>query len=111
MFTHRIDDSHECLISELTDETLKVIIEDKTSRLSEYMKFALGTYQDTIETITSWMDMESLKRKAKAEIQKWMQELSQYILEAQIRWIDSSEKLQALFARKSKTTNISYLLK
>jgi hypothetical protein len=57
------------------------------------------------------MDMESLKKKARNEIQKWMQELSQYVIESQIRWIDCSKMLQDLFWRTQKTVNISYLLK
>lgn len=111
MFTHKIDHNTECLISELSNETIQFVIEEKTKNLSQYMKFALGSFQDTIETISSWMDMESLKRKAKTEIQKWVQELSQYVIEAQIRWMDCSKPLQELFWRKEKTTNISYLLK
>ena len=65
MFTHKIDDYNECLISELSNESLNIIIEDKVKRLAQYAKFALGTYQDTIDTISSGMDMDSLKRKAK----------------------------------------------
>lgn len=111
MFTHKIDHSTECLVSELSDETLKFVVDEKTKALAQYMKFALGNFQDTIETISSGMDMDSLKRKAKWEIQKWVQELSYYVIESQIRWIDCSKSLQELFSRKEKTVNISYLLK
>lgn len=111
MFTHKIDGYNECLISELSNESLNIVIEDKIERLKKYTTFALGTFQDTIETISSGMDMESLKRKAKGEIQKGTQELSQYVIEAQIRGIDCSKQLQELFGRKEKTTNIYYLLK
>ena len=111
MFTHKIDEYNECLISELSDETLKIVLDEKSKRISQYIKFALGTFQDTIDTISSWMDMDSLKKKARIEIQKWMQELSQYVIESQIRWIDCSKMLQELFWRTQKTVNISYLLK
>jgi hypothetical protein len=53
MFTHKIDDYNECLISELSDETLKIVLEEKSKRISQYTKFALGTFQDTIDTISS----------------------------------------------------------
>jgi len=111
MTIHKIDEYNECLISELSDETLKIIIQDKCDRIKKYSTFALWTFQDTIETIANWVDVDWMRRKAKWEIQKWVQEISSYVVEAQIRWISCTEYLQDLFWRKEKTTNISYLLK
>ena len=110
MLTHRIDSNTICLISELSDDTLKIVIEDKIKSLKEYTKYALGTFQDTFDTLSSWLDTDALRRKSKQEIQKWTEELSKYILEASIRWLDFKKELQELFWRKEKTTNISYLL-
>ena len=111
MFIHQISDTQSCLISELSDETLKIVIEEKVKILSQYMKFALWTFQDTIESIASGMDMDRARRESKNKIQTWVQELWQYVLEAQVRWIDCSANLQSLFWRKEKSVTISYLLK
>lgn len=102
---HTTTDGKKLLISELSDDHLKNIIETLFRHLTAASNIVNAKAEDTrrIDLIGSGLTVKNFKKQSEQKIQEILDQLPFYIYESSIRGVHYTEKLQALHDRKAKS--------
>ena len=104
------NDTIKVLPAEMFDESLISLITDKCERLNKLTQLIIGDYKETIDTINAWVNIDVDKNRAREMVKSLTRDLSEYVLEASIRWLDIKEVLQKCYGRTKMVSNV-FLLK
>lgn len=98
------------LPAEMFDESLISLITDKCERLNKLTQLIIGDYKESIDTINAGINIDVDKNRAREMVKSLTKDLSEYVLEASIRWLDTKDVLQKCYGRTKMVSNV-FLLK